>query len=402
MEAAGFAATASGLPWNNAIVYLLELWVVCFGMCEGRALKKAFLVLAYDAVGVAVEVACVNATILLGICDLDTMLENEMISGVVALLVQMFLLVLIQLAAVVWKKYAGGEIDAGNWAGLFGMCGCCFTATVLVGTDMIQQSLFSIWHIVIFVILIALNFLSYYFYTVSAERARIAVEAKVYENQIDMYQEWYESIQTSRKELRAFRHDMRNHMNALHSLCGGKGQDAEECLGEIAKYIEHVNGDYLEAAGEVDSGNPMLDAVVGAKKSYAASRGIEMEVKLQVPAGMKINGVDLVILLGNLLDNGIEACDKIPPEAARKIVLRIEYQMGAIFISAENTYDGRLDGRSSKEGLLIKTDKKNEAIHGIGMKNMLKIIEKYNGAMEWKGEQGVFTTEMMLYHFDQK
>ena len=83
-------------------------------------------------------------------------------------------------------------------------------------------------------------------------------------------------------------------------------------------------------------------------------------------------------------------------------MLRIEYQMGAIFISAENTYDGRLDGRSSKEGLLIKTDKKNEAIHGIGMKNMLKIIEKYNGAMEWKGEQGVFTTEMMLYHFDQK
>lgn len=399
VETAGWAGTISDIPWNNALVYLLELEIVAFGMCPGNFLKKAFLALAYDVAVIVTEVICVNSFILLKICDLKRMMENHLLSGSVLLMVQMFILFLSQFAISVWKKHRDGEIEGGNWAGLFGMCGGCFAAAVILAVNAVSLDAFSLWQIIVMTILVALNFLSYYFYTISAERTKAVAEAKVYEKQTEMYQEWYESICMSRQELHSFRHDMKNHMNVLRSLCC-KGGHEEDCLEEIGKYLNSISVDYLEASDAVDTGNPVLDAIIGTKKVLAASRGIGMEVNLLVPKGMHFQGVDMVILLGNLLDNAVEGCGKTGSEIDSEIGLEIRYQMSNLLIVLRNTYDGHLDGRTSEMGVLIRTDKEDEKLHGTGMKNILKIIEKYNGMMEWSAEERTFKAKILLYGID--
>ncbi|MCI9142201.1 MAG: GHKL domain-containing protein [Lachnospiraceae bacterium] len=395
VETAGWAGTVSGIPWNNALAYLLELEIVVFGMCRGHFLKKAFLALVYDVAVTAMEVICINAFILFNICDLERMTENYLLSASVLLMVQMFILFLSQLAIIVWKKHGDGEVAGRNWAGLFGMCGGCFAVVVILAMNAVSQDAFSLGQIIVLTILVALNFLSYSFYNLSAERTKAVAEAKVYEKQIEMYQDWYESIRASRQELHSFRHDMKNHMNVLRGLCRKEGSGKDR-LEEIGKYVERISMDYLEIADTVDSGNPVLDVIISTKRVLAASRGIDMEVKLLVPEGMHCQGVDMVILLGNLLDNAIEACEKTGSEK-REIGLEVRYQMANLLIILKNTYDGHLDGRTSETGVLIGTDKEDEKLHGTGMKNMLKVIEKYNGMMEWGAEEKVFRAKILLY-----
>ena len=325
VETAGWAGTVSGIPWNNALAYLLELEIVAFGLCRGHFLKKTFLALVYDVAVIVMEVICINTFILLKICNLERMMDNHLLSDSVLLMVQMFLLLLSQLAIIVWKRYGDDEIEGRNWAGLFGMCGCCFAAAVILAMNATSMDVLSVWKIIVMIILVALNSLSYYFYAISAEKTKVLAEVKAYEKQIEMYQDWYESICVSRQEMHSFRHDMKNHMNVLRSLCC-KGGHEEDCLEEIGKYVERISMDYLEISDAVDSGNPVLDAIINTKRVLAESRGIEMEVQLLVPEGIHCQGVDMVILLGNLLDNAIEACEKTGLEK-QEIGLEIRYQM---------------------------------------------------------------------------
>lgn len=396
------AVRVLNLPWTNALVYLLGLEAVAFGMCYGKRVKKAFLVLAYDAMLIILEAICANAIILFGICDTETMMENAMISYSVLLLEQIFVFALTQIAIYIWKRYAGNEIEGKNWAGLFGMCGGCFAATAIVATNMLSLRMFSAGQVTVLVIMVAQNFLCYYFYTVSAEKNKAITEARMYEKQINMYREWYEDICSNRQKMQAFRHDAKNHINALRCLSQKGGGDAGKKLEEISRYIGKISMDYLEISGDVESGNPMLDAVIGTKKNYAAARGIKTEAKLSVPEGMEPDGVDMVILLGNLLDNAIEASERAKTEISPEIGVDIRYQTGNLILIIRNTYDGHLDGRDSEGGILLRTDKKDGKQHGIGMKNILGVVAKYSGTMTWRAEKGIFTTTVILYEFDRK
>ena len=142
----------------------------------------------------------------------------------------------------------------------------------------------------------------------------------------------------------------------------------------------------------------VIDSIIDAKKSYAASKGISMTVKMLAPREMKSNELDMVILLGNLLDNAVEACEKIPEER-RFITLLVSYGMKNLVISVENSYDGHLDGRAGSqiEAFALDTTKQNTVMHGIGMQNIRGIVDKYKGGISWKAKNQVFYVDIILY-----
>ena len=95
--------------------------------------------------------------------DKETMMENAMISNAVLLLELILVFGLTQIAIYFRKRYLGKEIEGRNWAGLFGMCAGCFAATAIVATNMVSLRMFSVGQVIVLVILVALNFLSYFF-----------------------------------------------------------------------------------------------------------------------------------------------------------------------------------------------------------------------------------------------
>lgn len=175
-------------------------------------------------------------------------------------------------------------------------------------------------------------------------------------------------------------------------------------LDEIRKYIDSMGAGYNRTGCDTDSGNLMMDFAVDMKKNYAQSRGIPMEVELNIPKEMNYNSMDLVIFLSNLLDNAIEACERMENREEARIVLRLQYKMSNLVVFIKNTYDGHLDGRSSgeQEAVPIGTSKADKTAHGIGMKNVMDIVNKYHGALRWTAKDGWFCINALLYEFEER
>ena len=289
-----------------------------------------------------------------------------------------------------------------NWLGIFGVSLSCFVVMLIVSLDMYDRNKFTLSKLLVMCILIGLNFLSYYFYSVSAEKEKMALETRIYQEQISVYQEWYEDIQQVRREMKAFRHDMKNHFNVLKNMCakGSDAQEAQYCLQEINKYISEFDVSFREDFAETDSGNLVIDSIINAKRSLAAAKGIKMTLSLTVPRHMDCNGTDVVILLANLLDNAIEACEAVK-NTEKEITFSIDYVSCNLIICICNTYNGNLDGQSgsSSDRMLLPTTKSDSERHGIGMQNVLSVVDKYRGNMEWKAESGWFQVDLLLYKF---
>lgn len=386
----------------NSFIYFVLLSSIAVIMCKGDWKKKIFATIAYVVLSSAIEVVLVGVLMLFKVCDMESLLSDPMLTSQLIVLDTMLLFICFRLFFSLGKRWIKVQEPVHNWLGIFGVSVSCFAAMFIVGLDMYNYQKFTIGKLLVMCILIGLNFLSYYFYSVSAENEKMALETRVYQEQISVYQEWYEDIQQVRREMKAFRHDMKNHFNVLKNMCakGNNAQEAQYCLQEINKYISEFDVGFQDDFEETDSGNLVIDSIINAKKSLAAIKGIKMTLSLTVPRHMDCNGTDVVILLANLLDNAIEACEAVK-NTEKEITFSIDYASCNLIICICNTYSGNLDGQSGSSSgkRLLPTTKSDSEKHGIGMQNVLSVVDKYKGTMEWKAESGWFQVDLLLYKF---
>lgn len=201
-------------------------------------------------------------------------------------------------------------------------------------------------------------------------------------------------------------HDMGNHIAVLKSICekGIMENKQDECLKMIDRYLDSITEKYEKTVQNIDSGNITIDLIIRRKLEEANSKNILMVTRMYIPKDMSYNSLDFVIILGNLLDNAIESCELCNNKNSRNISLDIRYAANNLVILLENTYNGMLDGEigSSVQGKLLETSKVEREFHGICMRNIIDIVNKYDGEMRWKAAKGVFRTEVLLYGFDAK
>lgn len=120
------------------------------------------------------------------------------------------------------------------------------------------------------------------------------------------------------------------------------------------------------------------------------------DLKIFVPAVIGIETPDVVVILGNLLDNALEAVAKVED---KRINLYVAYQKGTLVIRIANTFDGVLK-RDERLGRLMTL--KSGDNHGYGMNNVRKSVDKYNGNIEIKHDDDLFAVEVLLYNRKQK
>lgn len=97
-------------------------------------------------------------------------------------------------------------------------------------------------------------------------------------------------------------------------------------------------------------------------------------------------------MIGNLIDNAITATQNLE-KAERKILANIYYDKGRMFINIENTFDGKLIKKNGK----LETRKFDKEYHGYGLKNIQKIMEKYNGYIEYDNNDRLFKATAIMY-----
>ena len=115
-----------------------------------------------------------------------------------------------------------------------------------------------------------------------------------------------------------------------------------------------------------------------------------VDTKISVPEQLNLHSFDLNVVLGNLLDNAIDA-SRQTEEKKLKITMKLD--KGILFLNIRNSCQGAADGKHN----MLETTKKDQVNHGIGLKNVRRIIEKYHGDMEFLCENGSMETDIMMY-----
>lgn len=207
--------------------------------------------------------------------------------------------------------------------------------------------------------------------------------ASAYQNKLLKQQ--VAEVQNVYMTMRGWRHDYHNHLQSLKAYLK---------LGQVAaaeKYLNELETDLTNVDQLVETGNVNLDAILNSKLSLAEKQGISINYKAAVPPKLTISDIDLCVVIGNLIDNAVEACEKIDPASGNRFLrLYIGSLKGQLYISAVNATT-ELVRRMDDE--YITTKRGN---HGHGLKRINLIVEKYGGYISRKNEPGVFATEILL------
>ena len=198
--------------------------------------------------------------------------------------------------------------------------------------------------------------------------------------QMEMQKEFGEKTILGDEELRRFRHDYRNHMIVVNAyLESGKTAEARE-------YLNTINGGINGVLNKIKTGNFVSDAILNSKAVSAAKFDTQISFSGRVPSE-GISSEDLCTILSNLIDNAIEACEKVV--GRKKIEIESGEANGFLILSVSNP---TVNGANPK----FRTTKKDKLNHGIGLKNVERAIKKYYGTLDLGKNGELFTANVRV------
>ena len=214
---------------------------------------------------------------------------------------------------------------------------------------------------------------------------RRIVERRMIAFQNELIQQHYDEVQNIYKQMRGWRHDYHNHIQAMKAhLSLGRTE-------ELEAYLNKLDADLSTIGLIVQTGNVMVDAILNSKLSLIASRSVQLNAKAAVPEKLGISEIDLCVIIGNLLDNALEACMKLERPEDRFIRVYIGVLKEQLYISVTNSVGG---GVRRADSTYLST--KGSASHGFGLIRIDRIVDKYGGYVNRQSEEGVFATEVLL------
>lgn len=242
--------------------------------------------------------------------------------------------------------------------------------------------------VIVSVGLIVVNFFTFYLYNILSDTLFHQYENKILRQEIQGYANQLDVMLQGEEKVRALRHDMKHHMNELKILAAkGETKAIEEYIGDMVEFIANPNE-------IVSSGNLEIDSVMNYLIRRAREELYIVNVNVRLPKSVS-HSFDINVILGNLLENSIEAARQTE---SKKLDINVELQQGVLRIQIENSYNGKLEKRHQR----LLTTKKGKGLHGIGLENVRKMVEKYDGIMEVCPDGDMFRVILVLYMSEVK
>lgn len=224
---------------------------------------------------------------------------------------------------------------------------------------------------------------SYALVTGGYARLRRGFESSAERFQQEVLSRQYDEIRAIYLDMRGWRHDYHNHLQVM------KAELAAGQLAELSAYLDELEADLDRVDTYVKSGNLMVDAILNSKLSLAERDGVAVTCKARVPDALTVDDVDLCVILGNLLDNAIEACAALPADG-RWLRVYVAARGSQLYASIQNS---AVEDPSFNQRNYISEKRGN---HGLGMKRVAAVVEKYEGFLNLANEPGVFASEVSL------
>ena len=210
-----------------------------------------------------------------------------------------------------------------------------------------------------------------------------AIDRRIAAYQNDLIAKHCDEVDNIYRQMRGWRHDYHNHIQAMLALTDNPG--------ELRRYLWKLNDDLTTVDAVLKTGNVMVDAILNSKLSLIKSKNIAVNAKASVPSELRISEIDLCAIIGNLLDNAMEACLRQPEGEERFIRVYIGVLKKQLYICVTNSMGGEV----KKSGKTYLSTKDSDA-HGFGLMRIDRLADKYEGHVNRQSEEGAFATEVML------
>lgn len=264
------------------------------------------------------------------------------------------------------------------------------TATINVVEIFNALNLQQISDFLITTILFITSFISFYLYDTLSTAYEDKLKSAVYSQEREYYLSQCQIMQDSVERMKSFKHDVKSHLAALRDFTDNKA---------TMDYLDSLLGDIGDNEIYSDTGNLAFDSIINYKLRNAKEDNIKLDIRMFIPPVLNIEVTDVVTILGNLLDNAIDAVAKTDE---KMIKLNVKFDKGGLFIMIDNLYSGEvkyLDEKAREDKQLASL--KSGAEHGYGLKNIRQSIEKYNGYMKITHTNNIFSTVVFLYIDDK-
>lgn len=227
----------------------------------------------------------------------------------------------------------------------------------------------------LFMLLMAITFVSFVglFWTVTVLFKQGKLEEE--QTQAELSRKYYEAMEQQNFEIRRLKHDLSNHLQVLFALPADK-KDAyiKELLEAsiLTKTLKYCNDN-------------TVNVILSNKASVMAQKDIEFYIKADILKELPMEKPDICALLGNALDNAVEAVENLPEEE-RRVSLEMRWTKGMLVLRIENPCHSINTGNT----VFLETTKKDKKAHGYGLRSISGIAEKYGGRVEIQTENERF------------
>ena len=353
-----------------------------------------FLFLCYRAKPVKGVLSCIAFEVLIAITEWFTMLITSLVtkgdinalmktaaSYFIMALTCKTLLLLSSLLLARFVLSRGTDSTARTPAFLFLLPTCAIFLFMTIWKAMTETPSIRVYAAVGSVALFVSVLLSFILYGSAMRRNEELFRLQSAYEKAQTDKEYYALLESRSEEMRTFVHDEKNRLAVLQSM-----HDADE----MHAYVAGILGELQTAAPVGNTQNKMLDLVLGKYDAQCRMLGVRFSYATLTANLSFMEDVDLVALLGNVLDNAVEAARNA---GDGWIELSVESKVaGVTTLTCENSASVAPVAR----GGLLRTTKENAAHHGVGVKSISRIAKKYGGQFDWSWDGGkkIFTARV--------
>lgn len=371
----------------NITITILVTLITVFAVYEGKVADKCILTISFNAIWMLME----TFTNYLLMIYCEKLADVQIVGSFTS---KLFLLAVI---TSLRKVFSDDEIK--NLPTRYSL----MLVLIPLGSIYIMNNIFMLGYYVndnnaIFqsaitvLLLFGINILIFYIYVKIAEDLRLRRANSVYEQQLELCERHQEERELSLLQIRDVRHNMKNSLISILAY-------AEN--GESKKIVKFVN-EIMEEGGIktskiIDSGNIVIDSLISYWYVAAQKEGIDFSMDINIPIRMPFKGADVCLILGNLLENAVEAAKNV--DSNRYLKLKMKYDKNNLLLYIVNNYKGELVKNKNKGYKSTKLDAEN---HGIGLASVHRTVAKYHGVVVIDDSiPGRFFVKVVLYGFQK-
>ncbi|MCR8746248.1 sensor histidine kinase [Romboutsia lituseburensis] len=228
-------------------------------------------------------------------------------------------------------------------------------------------------------ILAIINTILIFIFVNSIKSEKEKAKLELVNEKLDMQYKYYLMVKESQEKMRQVYHDMNNHMNNIKSL-----KNSSE---DVNAYINNIEYEVKNNKNIYNTGNALLDIILYEKSKCCMENNIDFNAGIDFSNCEFIDMIDISSIFSNLIDNAIEACNKIDEDNIDKyITIKSTFIKGYYVVRCENSKTNELIIKNNK----IFTSKKDKFLHGIGLDSIKSSIKKYNGELKIKDSESKF------------